>query len=71
MRTEASEKDGLHLEVREIKPVRKTIGRLSEMWETEQERHIYFPPVKAKKGKVQCTSVWLTVSNTIVQKDGT
>lgn len=43
MRTEASEKDGLHLEVREIKPVRKSVGRLSEMWETAGKAYLLSP----------------------------
>lgn len=37
MRTKSSEKDGLHLEVREIRHVRKSLGVLSEIWETEQQ----------------------------------
>ena len=39
MRTEASEKDGPHLEVRDVRHVRKSVGVSSEMWETEQQWH--------------------------------
>lgn len=67
VRTKDSEKDGLHLERREIRHVRKGGGGLSEMWKQNSNN---MGEQKGKKGKSQCTRVWLAASNSIVQEDG-